>query len=56
MTVVGEFVAQPVNVNADCCVAEHDRFRGGSVMVWGGINITGKTDMHVIAGNRTGIR
>ena len=41
---------------ADCCVAEHDRFGGGSVMVWGGISITGKTDLHVIAGNLTGIR
>ena len=41
---------------ADCCVAEHDRFGGGSVMVWGGISITGKTDLHVIAGNLTGIQ
>ena len=41
---------------ADCCVAEHDRFGGGSVMVWSGISITGKTDLHVIAGNLTGIR
>ena len=40
----------------DCCVAGHDRFGGGSVMVWGGISITGKTDLHVIAGNLTGIR
>ena len=41
---------------ADCCVAEHDRFGGGSVMVWGGISMTGKTDLHVIAGNLTAIR
>ena len=26
------------------------------VMVWGGISITGKTDLHVIAGNLTDIR
>jgi hypothetical protein len=24
---------------ADCCVTEHDRFGGGSVMVWAGISI-----------------
>ncbi len=41
---------------ADCCVAEHDRFGGGSVMVWGGISITGKTDLHVVEGNLTGVR
>jgi hypothetical protein len=41
---------------ADFCVAKHGRFGDGSVMVWGGISITGKTDMHAIAGNLTGIR
>ena len=30
------------------CVAEHDRFGGGSVMVWAGISTQGKTDLHVI--------
>ena len=30
------------------CVAEHDRFGGGSVMVWPGISAQGKTDLHVI--------
>ena len=30
------------------CVAEHDRFGGGSVMVWAGISAQGKTDLHVI--------
>ena len=30
------------------CVAEHDRFRGGSVMFWAGISAQGKTDLHVI--------
>ena len=33
----------------DCCVTEHDRFGGGSVMVGAGISIDGKTDLHVIA-------
>jgi hypothetical protein len=29
---------------------------GGSVMVWAGISIDGKTDLHVIAGNLSGVR
>ena len=33
---------------APVCVAEHDRFGGGSVMVWAGISAHGKTDLHVI--------
>ena len=33
---------------APVCVAEHDRFGGGSVMVWAGISAQGKTDLHVI--------
>ena len=33
---------------ATVCVAEHDRFGGGSVMVWAGISAQGKTDLHVI--------
>ena len=33
---------------APVCVAEHDRFGGGSVMVWVGISAQGKTDLHVI--------
>ena len=36
---------------ADCSVTEHDSFGGGSVMVWAGVSINGKTDLHVIAGN-----
>ena len=28
------------------CVAEHDRFGGGSVMFWAGISAMGKTDLH----------
>ena len=33
---------------ATFCVVEHDRFGGGSVMVWAGISAQGKTDLHVI--------
>ena len=33
---------------APVCMAEHDRFGGGSVMVWVGISAQGKTDLHVI--------
>ena len=33
---------------APVCVAEHDRFGGGSVMVWAGISAQGKIDLHVI--------
>lgn len=32
----------------------HDRYGGGSVMVWGGITMTGKTDLHVCQGRVTG--
>jgi hypothetical protein len=41
---------------ADCCVTEHGRFGDGSVMVWAGISIDGKTDLHVIPGNLSGER
>ena len=30
------------------CIAEHDRYGGGSVMVWAGISAQGNTDLHVI--------
>ena len=33
---------------APVCVAGHDRFGVGSVMVWAGISAQGKTDLHVI--------
>ena len=33
---------------ADVCIAEHDRYGGGSFMVWAGISAQGKTDLHVI--------
>ena len=35
----------------DACVTEVDRFRRGSVMVWGGINHQSKTDLVVIRSN-----
>ena len=38
------------------CVMEADRFGGGSVMVWGGIRATHRTDLIVIAGNLNGQR
>lgn len=38
-------------------VAEHDRYGGGSIMVWGGISLRGKTDLHIIEnGTLTGLR
>lgn len=41
----------------NCCVAEHDRFGGGSIMVWGGISYDGCTDLYVIRnGSLTGVR
>ena len=33
---------------APVCVAEHDRFGGGSFMDWAEISAQGKTDLHVI--------
>ena len=32
----------------DCCVKEHDRFGGPSVLVWGGVSYIGRTDMYII--------
>ena len=36
---------------ATACIAEHDRWGGGSVMVWAGIWSTGRTDLVVVNGN-----
>ena len=33
---------------APVCVAEHDRYGKGSVMVWAGISMQEKTDLHII--------
>ena len=32
----------------DCCIAEHDKFGGGSVIVWAGISYDGRTDLQVV--------
>jgi len=41
----------------DATVAEHDRYGGGSVMVWAGISLRGLTDLYVIEnGSLTGVR
>ena len=43
--------------SVNCCVAEHDRWGGPSVMVWGGISFDGVTDLYVIQnGALTGVR
>jgi hypothetical protein len=31
----------------DCCIVEHDRFGGGSVMVWASISYDRCTDLYV---------
>jgi len=36
---------------ARCCITEHNRFGGPSVMVWGGISGDGRTELVVINGN-----
>ena len=41
---------------SDSCVLERDSFRGGSVMVWGGISYYGRTNLMVINGNLTAAR
>ena len=42
---------------AACNIIQHDRFSGGSVMVWGGISLEGRTDLHVLAnGTLTAVR
>lgn len=41
----------------DSKICEHDRYGGGSIMVWGGISWEGKTDLHVFQnGTITGER
>ena len=36
---------------ADCCIAQHDRFGGGSVMVWAGVSYDHRTDLVIVNGN-----
>ena len=40
----------------DACVLEHDRWGGPSVMVWGGITATHRTELLFMEGNLTGVR
>ena len=41
----------------DAFVAQHDRYGGGSLMVWGGISVQGKTDLHLFRnGTLTAVR
>ncbi|KAI4898879.1 hypothetical protein NFI96_008975 [Prochilodus magdalenae] len=43
--------------SAACSILQHDRFGSGSVMVWGGISLEGRTAPHVLArGSLTDIR
>ena len=39
---------------AACCLREHDRYGGGSVMVWGAIWHGGRSFLHVVDGTMTG--
>jgi transposase len=32
----------------DACIVQHDRYGGGSLMVWGGISMAGRTDLLVL--------
>ena len=41
---------------ANCNVVEHDRYGGGSVMVWGGVSVRSRTDLIVVDGNLTSQR
>ena len=42
---------------APVCVAEHDRYGKGSVMIWAGISMQWKTDLHTIEnGTLTAVR
>ncbi|CAJ0932136.1 unnamed protein product [Ranitomeya imitator] len=43
--------------SAACNILQHDRFGSGSVMMWGGISLEGRTALHVLArGSLTAIR
>ena len=41
---------------ADCCTDRVTSFNGGSVMVWGGISLRGKTNLVIIEGNLNALR
>ena len=40
----------------DATIREVDRYGGGSVMVWGGFHLSGRTPLHIIQGSLTGQR
>ena len=40
----------------DACVQERDQYGGGSVMIWGGFHLHGRTPLYHIQGNLTGVR
>ncbi|MEW8333310.1 MAG: transposase [Candidatus Thiodiazotropha sp.] len=41
---------------ANCAIVEHDRYGGGSLMVWGGISVRSRTELLVLNGTLTGQR
>ena len=41
---------------ANCAVVEHDRYGGGSLIVWGGISVRSRTELLVLNGTLTGQR
>ena len=41
---------------ANCAIVEHDRYGGGSLMVWGGISVCFRTELLVLNGTLTGQR
>lgn len=40
---------------ADVAVRQHDRYGGGSVMVWGGFSLNHRTPLHRVEGRLTGV-
>ena len=51
-----ENVCGGVQEFVDARVRQHNRHGGGSVMVCGGIHLHGRTPLHPVQGNLTGIR
>ena len=41
---------------ANCAIVEHDRYGGGSLMVWGGISVRSRTELFVLNETLTGQR
>ena len=39
----------------DATIVEHDRYGGGSIMVWGGISYHTRTPLHHVVGNLDGV-